>query len=241
MNDRDIRRAERATRVQIFGKEYAADFAALPKAAECFTALDPIIVKLPAVKVGQLRTPVGKQTLLDALFLDFKDIARTARAIALDEPGFFSAAFRFPGDYSETTCTTHADSLLELLEDNTAPIADGGDSPAQLTEKAALRSKFIAYALPADFVEDLRSDRDAIDETNTAKHADNFEGVQSTKAIDLLLGEVQTLVTRLDAIMQNLYRRNPEKLRAWQSASHIERAPVREKKTQGTITPPPAP
>jgi len=44
-------------------------------------------------------------------------------------------------------------------------------------------------------------------------------------------------VNYLDAIMHNKYSRNPEKLRAWQSASHIERAWQREKKSP---TPPPA-
>jgi hypothetical protein len=34
----------------------------------------------------------------------------------------------------------------------------------------------------------------------------------------------------LDAALQTKYARNPDKLRAWQSASHIERAPQREKK-----------
>jgi len=49
--------------------------------------------------------------------------------------------------------------------------------------------------------------------------------------------------TQPDAIVNNKYARNPEKLRAWESASHIERAPEREKKpvpAPGT-TPPPAP
>ena len=34
----------------------------------------------------------------------------------------------------------------------------------------------------------------------------------------------------LDAIVRNKYTRNADKLRAWDSASHIERAPQREKK-----------
>jgi len=230
MNDRDIRRADRALRVKNFGLLHQQTIAALPKAAQLFGELDPLVAKLPVAQVGQLRDPVGKQALLDALFLDFKDIARTARSIALDEPGFFAAPFRFPADYSEKTCTTHADALLTLLEDNDAPVADGGDTPAEKTTKAALRAKFIAFALPADFVEDLREDRDAIDERNTDKHHDNFQGVLSTKEIDVVLGQIQSVVTRLDAVMQNLFRRAPEKLRAWQSASHIERAPVREAK-----------
>ena len=37
-------------------------------------------------------------------------------------------------------------------------------------------------------------------------------------------------VNYLDAIVRNKYTRNADKLRAWDSASHIERAPQREKK-----------
>ena len=44
-------------------------------------------------------------------------------------------------------------------------------------------------------------------------------------------------VTQLDAIMHNKYARNPDKLRAWESASHIERAPKREKKPAGGTMP----
>ena len=36
----------------------------------------------------------------------------------------------------------------------------------------------------------------------------------------------------LDAIFHNVFTRNPERLRAWLSASHIERAPKRAKKEE---------
>jgi hypothetical protein len=39
-----------------------------------------------------LGAPVSKPALLAALFADFKDIARTSRAIAIEEPDFSSAA-----------------------------------------------------------------------------------------------------------------------------------------------------
>ena len=52
-------------------------------------------------------------------------------------------------------------------------------------------------------------------------------------------------VTHLDAIMRNKYARNPDKLSAWDSASHIERAPQRAKKPAppagGTTPPRPTP
>ncbi len=209
MNDRDLRRSDRATRVQTFGLDNAAGFLPGTKAAGFFTDLGGILAELIKARVGQIRTPVAKQTLLDALFADFKDIARTARAIALDEPAFPSAAFRFPADYSEATATTHAEALLELLEG---------------AENSALRAKFIAFEISPGFVEDLRADLQAIRDINSGKTSDNLEGVENTAAIDTLLGQAQGIITRLDAIMQNKYNNNPDKLTAWKSASHVERA-----------------
>ncbi len=83
----------------------------------------------------------------------------------------------------------------------------------------------IAYELPAEFVEDLRADRAAIDDCNSGKHSDNFEGVQSTSAIDTRLSQAQAIVSRLDAALQNKYSRDPDKLAAWKSAARTERAP----------------
>jgi hypothetical protein len=202
MNDHALRRSDRAFRVQTFGIANTADFAPGSKAALLFPALDSILEKLLGARVGQLRTPAGKPALLDALFADFKDIARTSRAIALEESGFSSAAYRFPADYTEASATTHADSLLTLLE---------GD--------AVLSAKFIAFEMPAGFVTDLRTDHDVLDGSNSGKHSDNLEGVESTAAIETLLGEAQYLITRLDTLMHNKYSRNPDKLLAWKSAA----------------------
>ena len=135
MNDRNIRRFERATRVQTFGRDHAADFAPGGKAAVLFEELGSLVTSLTAARVGQLRGPAGKEAVIEALSEDFKDIARTARAIALDEPGFPVAAYRHPATSVETPVTTHADALLLLLEDQAT------DTPAQITAKAALRAK----------------------------------------------------------------------------------------------------
>jgi hypothetical protein len=237
MDDRNIRRLQRATRVQTFGRDNAADFAAGSKAAGFLLELDPVVFALTAATVGQLRTPVGKPARIEALSVDFKDIARTSRAIKLDDPGFDDSVYRHPATSSEIPVTTHADSLLDLLENDTRPVTAGGDTPAQLAAKAALRANFIAYELPADFVEDLRRDRTALDDCNSGKHSDNLEGIESTSAIDTLLGKAQAIITRLDAAIQNKYSRDPDKLAAWKSASRTERAP---RKAEVPVTPPPA-
>ena len=237
MDDNNIRRFNRATRVKNFGKTYAADFTPGSKATTLFLDLDPVVVKLTDAAVGQLRTPVGKPERIAALSADFKDISRTARAIKIDEPAFDDAPYRHPATSVETPVTTHADSLLTLLEDDTRPLADGGDTPAQLAAKAALRAKFIAYELPTDFVEDLRADRDALAACNSGKHSDNLEGIESTSAIETLLSQAQSIISRLDAAIQNKYIRDPDKLAAWKSASRTERP---AKKTAAPVPPPAA-
>ena len=236
MNDRDILRHDRLDRVSAFGSENNSDLPAGCEAIQRFANVATLSAKLNGFKVGQLRGPASLQTLLDALWFDFKDIARTARAIDLDEPGF-AGFYRLPGEPTASNIKTHADSLLVRLEDAPA------DTPAQLAEKAALRAKFISKLIPTDFVEDLRADRNAIDGKNLANTAGNLKGLESTESISVLLLEGGQEVTRLDAMMQNLYRRNPAKLHAWLTASRVERSPQRNKGTDtpAVATTPPAP
>ena len=97
MDDRNIRSFERATRVQTFDRDNAADFAVGSRAATLFLELDPIVLELTDARVGQPCGPVGKPVLIDNLSLDFKDIART---IKLDEPTFPDEDHRHPAAHA---------------------------------------------------------------------------------------------------------------------------------------------
>ena len=104
-----------------------------------------------------------------------------------------------------------------------------------------MRARFIEYELPNDFVTHLRADRKAIADANRLNQGKTQEGVENTELIGQLLDKINGEIGELDAIMHNKYTRQPEKMRAWQSASHVERAPQREKKPAPTPpTPPPA-
>ena len=232
MNDRDIRREERATRVQTFGVETSADFADGGKAKTHFTIIDGLLVKLSGAKAGQSPNRVSKQTLLDGLGLDLQNIARTARRIAQKENGF-AVPYTLPDNTSESAVTTHTDTVLLRLEDQK------DDTAATKAAKAALRARFIDYELPADFVTHLRADRNAITQANKTNQGEVLGGVENTDLIGQLLGQLNDEIAELDAIMYNKYTRQPEKLRAWQSASHVERAPQREKKPAPAPTPTP--
>ena len=222
MNNRESRRYEMFTRVRAFGQDRAADFAAGGEAAKHLARLGEIVAGLAAASAGQQGGgATAKSVLLDALRLDLQNIARTARAITQDAPGF-DGRFSPPANFAQSALLTTATAYLAELR------------------KPGVAAQFAAHELPADFASHLADDLAAIaaarDEQETSREA----GVASTATVGQLIAEGMAKVNYLDAIMHNKYARAPEKLRAWESASHIERAPKREKKPAGG-TPAPKP
>ncbi len=223
MNDRETRRYDMFGRVVTFGKDNAPDFPAATEGAKRFANLAQVIAGLDDAKANQ--KPGGttaKSVLLDALRLDIQNIARTARAIAQDEPGF-GDRFRLPGNPSDAALLTTADAFLVELKNT------------------GVAAKFIAHGLDDNFVLHLADDRETIDGAQDDLESDRGGGVESTAAVGRLIRDGMKEVTYLDAITHNKYSRDPDKLRAWQSASHIERAPQREKKPTPPPPPPPTP
>lgn len=70
---------------------------------------------------------------------------------------------------------------------------------------------------------------DAVDHVNLINQAETQDSVVNTELIGKLHGQANDVIVELDAIMCNKYTRQREKLRTWQSASHVECAPQREK------------
>ncbi len=235
MNDRETRRYDMFGRVQTFGTDNTADFAAGGEARKRFANIGKIISDLDDAKAGQVGGgSTALEVLFDALRLDLQNITRTAAAIAQDEPGF-ADTFRPPDRPSQAGLKTTADAFLAQFQ------ATPTDTAPQKAAKAALIAKFVAHELPADFVTNLADDRQAIDDARDSTQSDDSTGVASTAAIGRLITAGMKEVNYLDAIIHNKYARNPDQLRAWDSASHIERAPKREKKPAtpaGGTTPP---
>jgi len=219
MNDREARRHDMFGRVQTFGKANAADFAAGSKAAGHFARLAQIVADLDIEKARQNGgSATAKEVLFDSLRLDLQSIARTARAIDAGEPGF-ADRFRNPATPTQQALLTAADAFARELAD------------------PAVVAKFVAYELPADFVADLADDIAAIRSADADMQSDDQTGVASTAAVGRLIREGMAEVMQLDAIMNNKYARNPDRMRAWDSASHIDRAPRRAKKPAGGTPP----
>ena len=236
MNDRTKRRYDKFTREITFFSDNKADFAAAGEAAKRTGNLQRIVGEMDDAKAGQGGgTAAPKEVLLDALRLDLGNIRGIATAIDQDEPGF---ADRFPAaDNSETSLLTTGDKYL-------AQFLAAADTAAEKAAKTALIARFTAHELPATFVDDLQGDLDDIAAANQQLDSGDQGSVENTAALGRLAKEGMKESNYLDAIMQAKYARNPDKLRGWQSASHLERAPVRAKKTllpAGGTTPPKPP
>ena len=241
MNDRDTRRLSRAENLLVFYQNNIADSAAVPAVAEHIANITGCVARITAARAGQAPNRVSKSTLLDALLLDFKRIAATARSIELrDGETGFAVPFNKVPHRIEKDIRTHADALLKLLEDNDAPVADGGDTPEQKAAKTALRARFLDLGINPAFVTSLRRDRDALDEVHDHNKTEVQEGTEDTALIDAQLTLINTEVDILDGIMGNIYETQPEKLHAWKRASRVERDPKRGKPATGDGDTPPA-
>ena len=231
MDDYSYVRYEKSGRVYDFGQANLADVAGTD-ATQHLTNLKTINDQLAKAKAGQNggdATPFTVQ--VDVVRQQVQNITRTARAIGQDDPAY-NTLFRPPKAFNPRAVTTAADAILGNL------IVDPDkDDDAAKAAKAARIARFVAKGLPADFATQLQTDRDRIDDARTAEHDAFNEGVLSTAAIGRLVSDAMKECNNLDAIFHNVYAHNPDKLRAWLSASHLERVPHRPK-DQPTPTPP---
>ena len=108
---------------------------------------------------------------------------------------------------------------------------------AAAIDAAPLSAQFIAHELPADFLEDLPADIDAMAAAISDQSSGVGNHVAARAAIDDAIDRGIEIARKLDAIVKNKYANNPGVLAEWTSASHTECAPRRA----AAPSPPPPP
>lgn len=234
MKGRELRYYEAGNRIKTFGTENAADYGPQSKALKHYANVSALLEEIRETAANQETALVSRAAQVDALGSDLLNIARTARNIEKKLPGF-AAAYRMPENTSDRAILTHADSVLQILEEKQK------DTDEVKSAKAAIRARFVEYEMSPDFVAHLRADRESIEETDDSNRIEALDGVKSTALLGILTGKLIEEIAELDTINRNKYSLQPEKLLAWLSASHVERAPRHDKKAQPTPPPTPAP
>ena len=228
MQIRIKRRYDKFTRETAFFDVNQDDFAPASPVRTHVGTLKQVVLDMDKAKVGQGGgTAIPKEILIDGVQLDLGLIRGLAIAFDLDEPGFLK---RFPlAENNETSILTTAATYLKELAITPT------DTPAQITAKTALVARFVAHELPADFVEELQADLQSIQGKDTEFDDANVEGVENTAALGRLSKQGMKESVYLNAIMRVKYKGNSDKLRGWESASHLERAPKKAKPTTNPL------
>lgn len=218
MEDRERFKAEMFTRCSEFGTAEAQTFPPASLGGKLFADLSALVTELNTHAARQAsgkgsaeQGTTTKGEARDNLKEDLEAMSRTARAISEVMPGL-EDKFHF----SRTNMSDQA--LLAAAR-------------AAAVDALPMKATFIEYGLPADFIEDLNEDIAAFEAAIKAQESGRREHVTATAAIDDVIERGMQIARRLDAIVRNLFRDQPAKLAAWESASHVERLPRRKKTT----------
>jgi hypothetical protein len=215
MTDNQKRRLAALGRIAVFGTLHPSDFAAGTKSADLLAQIRTAEAEATAGAAGQesgggaMRAGTrSKAELFDELYEDLRAINRTAKAIAVDEPGL-EQKFRMPRSpsYPLTLATARA----------------------FLADATPLSAKFIEYEMPADFLADLAADIAAFDEAEDDQDAGLTSRVGATRSVAEAIMAGMGALRRLDPLMRNKYRNDPVKLAEWFTASRVERVASKKK------------
>jgi hypothetical protein len=213
MNDSENRRHQMFTRTREFFTSHAADFPPASLGNQLSVSLGAIITELDEHAANEASSgsasrqgTVTRAQARAALREDLEAINRTARTME-DQPGL-NEKFRLPRGSNDQQLLTAARAFA--------------------ADALPLKTQFIAHELPADFIEDLNADIDAMEEAINDQSGGLGNRVAATAAIDDAIERGTVIARKLDAIVKNKYANNPATLAEWTSASHTERAPKRK-------------
>lgn len=96
---------------------------------------------------------------------------------------------------------------------------------AQYTASADYEAALIECDLPADFRVRMNNLIDEIDAANRAADTSGGQSVGSTGALKASIEKLGKLSRHLDRINRNKHEADPQKLGAWLTASHLQKAP----------------
>lgn len=227
MNNHFVRRFEMLTRVRDFLSARADSFPQTSLGGQQLAILGQSVEDLSREAATQSsgisseqQATVSKANAREALRDSMQAISRTARAMALDNPGL-EDRFRMPRSGSDR----------KLLSAARAFAADA----------LLFKDEFIRHDLPATFIEDLKADIADMERAIGGQNTGRGTHVLATAAIDEVIEGAMNAVRRLDAVVRNKFRDDPATLAAWESACHVERRTPTPRRTNGDSTDAPAP
>lgn len=227
MQKSEIRISEMLVRVRQFILSRIAAFPAGSPGHDLYVTVDASIKSMERLASTQAlhghaarEKTTQKKVADDALRTLMEAISRTARSMSRSFPGI-EEKFRLPSK-----------------KDGQTWLAFGR---AFATEAEPLAEEFVSRGMAPDFIDDLKARIPAVEQFSDGRARQTSDRIASTAGVGEAAEQGLESVRELDAIVRNVYKDNEAELTAWESASHVERAPRHaEEEEEETAPPPPA-
>jgi hypothetical protein len=226
MKKSEIRIVDMLRRVRQYMEQRAAAFPANARGHELYLNVGTCIVSMERCSAEQsvhahtysektVQKNVADEALRDAV----ESMSRTARSMSRDFPGA-KEKFRLPSRKDgETWLATARDFSTEVV-----PLAE----------------EFVRRGMAPDFVDDLKARILAVEQAAAAQAQAWAARVAATARLGEAARQGLEAVRELGVIVRNTYADNEAELTAWESVSHVERAPQRAQEEEPPDDPPPA-
>jgi hypothetical protein len=225
MNDSQIAELDMGQRVRAYAATRPADFPAGSRAAIVLAMLDDAIKETEQSAAKQLSANLDrqesteqKQGAINTLVEMMQAVNQIARSINPQFPGI-ADQFKMGRGGDQAT-----------LNRARAFIADA----------TPIAVEFTTRGMPATFVADMQAAVDAADSAENRQSIARTAQAAATAAVALALKQLRAAVRELDATFKARYRQDPAALAAWQTASHVEKAPKKKKEATKKPAPPPS-
>lgn len=227
MNDSHRRKLDKIDREDVFVADNAADFPAASKVAAWTALIAAEKERFLAFDAQQMSGFAGKRGAQDiyddqrdALVDLLEECVLAADIVDDDRPGT-AAKFKMPRSRTDGNLIAAATSFFD----------DSASIEISL-EEAGLRDggRALLLTLRDDFQQTAAA-RDSAEE----KHAEGTGGMTDA------MRKMMDYSRRRDKSVRMKYRKNPAKLAAWNTASHLDRAPQRKASEPAENPPPPTP
>jgi hypothetical protein len=210
MDDQERAVTETLQRVNLFGIENAAAVAGVPKAVNCFAAIQAAIDELESRGILRGSASGAKFSATEIRAIKrhtfsqlITKISGTARDIARNDETFVNKFKRPSAERND----------LIWLETGRAFAAD----------LPAVADKFAEYGYKATIGTDLTTAADDFEAAINAQNAYLRQRIDSNASIDSIISDALKALRTLKVIVPNIFSGNPGKLADWASASHIEK------------------
>jgi hypothetical protein len=110
-----------------------------------------------------------------------------------------------------------------------------------VTAAEPITDEFVGRGMPPDFIDDLKARILAFEQAVDSQAQKSAAQVASTAALAAAVEQGLVAVRELDVIVRNVFAGNDAELAAWESASHVERAPRRAEEEEEESPAEPAP